>query len=80
MTDPTVAEPIVKFLIEQGTSAGLMLGIIYILIRKILQQYEIRIAVLEKASEECAVDRSELHKRIHQMKDEHIESLRSHKK
>ena len=75
MTDPNTVEPIFRFLIEKGSTAGLMLGIIYILIRKILSQYEIRIKVLEEQAKDCQEDRSDLHKRIYDLQNEHIHAL-----
>jgi|TARA_R110000803_G_scaffold90465_1_gene157859 uncharacterized protein YeeX (DUF496 family) len=67
---------ILTFLIEQGTTAGLMLAILWILIKKVFSQYELRIDKLEITSEDCIADRKELHKTLLSMKDAHISALK----
>ncbi|MFK5920895.1 MAG: hypothetical protein QM496_01845 [Verrucomicrobiota bacterium] len=68
-------DQILKYFLEQGTTAGFMLLIIWVLIKKILQQQDVRIEALERASQECQADRKELHGQIVSMQQNHIDAL-----
>jgi ABC-type nickel/cobalt efflux system permease component RcnA len=58
-------DPLLDFLLQQGSTAAVILTVMWILVKKIFKQYEDRITYLEKASEECARDRKALHDLIH---------------
>lgn len=68
-------DQILTLLLEKGTTGAVALAVIYILIRKILEQYDKRIEKCEAENEICRKDRQELHGRIEAVQKERIADL-----
>jgi uncharacterized protein (UPF0335 family) len=64
-----------SLLLEKGTTGAIALGVIYILIRKILEQYDKRIERCEAENEICRQDRNDLHSRIEGVQNDRIKDL-----
>jgi GTP1/Obg family GTP-binding protein len=75
MTDVFTIDQFLTILLEKGTTGAIALGVIYILIRKILEQYDKRIERCEAENEICRQDRTELHGRIESVQRERIHDL-----
>lgn len=69
-------ESILNTLLEQGMTVALMTAMLWILIKKLLNQYEGRIEVLEKANSELRNKLDDLNDKIVELHKEHIESLK----
>ena len=63
---------ILEKLTSTGTNAGMLLVATYFLARLLKGQYETRISALEKRSDDCELDRREMHRAIHAMQSERI--------
>ena len=75
MTDTFTMDQFLNILVEKGTTGAIALGVIYILVRKILEQYDKRIERCEAENEICRKDRSYLHGRIEAVQSERIKDL-----
>jgi hypothetical protein len=75
MTDTFTMDQFLNILVEKGTTGAIALGVIYILVRKILEQYDKRIERCEAENEICRKDRSDLHGRIESVQSERIKDL-----
>lgn len=82
-----IMDPLLKVLFEQGTWAAIVGGMLWFMTKKLLNQYEARIDVLEDANQECKDDRKMLHEQVRDLTDkfhtkieemhlEHIDSLK----
>ena len=69
------ASPLVTFLLEQGTTASVVMACLWLLVKKVFAQYESRIEGLELKSTECENDRAQLHAQIFQIQKERIEQM-----
>lgn len=70
-------DSIINMLIEKGSLAAIMGATIYVLIKKILSQYEKRIDKCEEENKECRNDRKELHCKIEKIQQDRIDDLLS---
>ena len=68
-------DPIVEFLLKQGTTAAVMMAVNWVLIRHIFSQYESRISALEEAVDAAKGENLGLHKRIEEIQAERIRDL-----
>lgn len=75
MTEVIQMDQVLTILLEKGTTGAVALAVIYILIRKILEQYDKRIEKCEAENEICRKDRTELHGRIESVQRERIQDL-----
>jgi hypothetical protein len=75
MTEAVTMDQVLTLLLEKGTTGAVALGVIYVLIRKILEQYDKRIERCEAENEICRKDRTELHGRIEAVQRERIQDL-----
>ena len=75
MTEAFTMDQFLTLLLEKGTTGAIALGVIYILIRKILEQYDKRIERCEAENEICRQDRTELHGRIESVQNDRIKDL-----
>lgn len=73
--DPLAMDSIMQLLLEKGSTMAISLTIIWILIKKILEQYEKRIERCEGENTECREDRAALHNKVEAIQQERIEGL-----
>lgn len=66
---------LLTFFLEQGTTAGMVMGCLYLLVKKVFAQYDARIVSLEAKAGECERDRTALHAQIHEIQKERIEQM-----
>ena len=74
-TDPLTMDSIMQLLLEKGSTMAISLAIIWILIKKILEQYEKRIERCEGENTECREDRAALHNKVEAIQQERILEL-----
>ena len=73
--DPLAMDSIMQLLLEKGSTMAISLTIIWILIKKILEQYEKRIERCEGENTECREDRAALHNKVEAIQQERLEGL-----
>ena len=72
---PITMDSIIQLLLEKGSTLAISLAIIWILIKKILEQYEKRIERCEGENTECREDRASLHNKVEAIQQERIGDL-----